>query len=191
MDSDRCVFEENIKLSVYGADVTVLRASAFLTNRVEKCRRSQDLPRELSRLFRMNRTVTIVMYHYVRDLERSRFPAIKGLSLERFRRQLDHIKANFTPIGVEEVLEAVASPKSELPPNSILLTFDDGYSDHFLNVFPMLDARGTVSYTHLKSIPTEWGCLCVPRQTTCGRGQVAVGRKARCSADAERQITGH
>ena len=82
------------------------------------------------------------MYHYVRDLERSRFPAIKGLSLDRFQRQLDHIQASFTPIGVQEVIEALADPKSELPANSILLTFDDGYLDHFLNVFPMLDARG-------------------------------------------------
>jgi peptidoglycan/xylan/chitin deacetylase (PgdA/CDA1 family) len=90
----------------------------------------------------MNRTVTIVMYHYVRDLERSRFPAIKGLSSERFRRQLEHITADFTPIGVEDVIEALASPEIELPPNPILLTFDDGYSDHFLNVFPMLDERG-------------------------------------------------
>ena len=90
----------------------------------------------------MNRTVTIVMYHYVRDLKRSRFSAIKGLSLDRFRRQLDHIQANFTPIAVEDVIDAVSSPQLELPANSILLTFDDGYSDHFLNVFPMLDARG-------------------------------------------------
>ena len=39
----------------------------------------------------MNQFVTIVMYHYVRDLERSRFPAIKGLSLDRFWRQLRYI----------------------------------------------------------------------------------------------------
>ncbi len=34
------------------------------------------------------------------------------------------------------------SKQDDLPPNSILLTFDDGYSDHFANVFPLLDARG-------------------------------------------------
>jgi peptidoglycan/xylan/chitin deacetylase (PgdA/CDA1 family) len=82
------------------------------------------------------------MYHYVRDLERSRFPAIKGLSLERFRRQLDYIQSHYTPISVDDVMEALASPTSRLPENAILLTFDDGYSDHFLNVFPLLDARG-------------------------------------------------
>lgn len=90
----------------------------------------------------MSRTVTIVMYHYVRDLARSRYPAIKGLSLERFTRQLDHIQAHYTPVSVEDLIGAVESPSTQLPPNAILLTFDDGYTDHFLNVFPMLDARG-------------------------------------------------
>jgi peptidoglycan/xylan/chitin deacetylase (PgdA/CDA1 family) len=90
----------------------------------------------------MSRNLTIVMYHYVRDLERSRFPAIKGLSLERFRRQLDHIQSHYTPISVDDLIEAQASPTNKLPENAILLTFDDGYSDHFLNVFPLLDARG-------------------------------------------------
>jgi peptidoglycan/xylan/chitin deacetylase (PgdA/CDA1 family) len=89
----------------------------------------------------MSRTVTIVMYHYVRDLKNSRFPAIKGLSIERFRRQLDYIQAHYTPITVEMLLGALRSGEKDLPPNSILLTFDDGYGDHFANVFPLLEAR--------------------------------------------------
>jgi len=90
----------------------------------------------------MNRRVTIVMYHYVRDLARSRFPLIKGLSIDRFRRQLDYIQTRYVPVAVEDLLEAFASPHKSLPPNPVLLTFDDGYSDHFLNVFPLLDERG-------------------------------------------------
>jgi peptidoglycan/xylan/chitin deacetylase (PgdA/CDA1 family) len=90
----------------------------------------------------MNRPVTIVMYHYVRDLERSRFPATKGLSVERFCRQLDYIQTRYTPIAAKDLLDALSSPKKDLPPNPILLTFDDGYNDHFTNVFPLLDARG-------------------------------------------------
>lgn len=82
------------------------------------------------------------MYHYVRDLERSRFPAIKGLSIDRFRRQLDYIQEHFTPITVENLLEASLDKLKDFPPNPVLLTFDDGYSDHFANVFPMLDDRG-------------------------------------------------
>jgi peptidoglycan/xylan/chitin deacetylase (PgdA/CDA1 family) len=90
----------------------------------------------------MNKQVTIVMYHYVRDLADSRFPDIKGLSLERFGRQLDFIRHHYTPIRVEDLLNALSSPEVRLPPNSILLTFDDGYCDHFANVFPILDAHG-------------------------------------------------
>ena len=82
------------------------------------------------------------MYHYVRDLERSRYPRIKGLTLERFRNQLEYIDAHFTPISAEDLLEAVSSPHRALPENAILLTFDDGYSDHHDNVLPLLKEKG-------------------------------------------------
>ena len=82
------------------------------------------------------------MYHYVRDLERSRFPAIKGLSLRRFRRQLEYIQSHYVPISIEQLVAALGTAGEDLPPNPILLTFDDGYSDHFVNVFPLLDALG-------------------------------------------------
>jgi peptidoglycan/xylan/chitin deacetylase (PgdA/CDA1 family) len=90
----------------------------------------------------MTQPLTIVMYHYVRDLERSRFPAIKGLATGRFRRQLDYITSTYTPVSIDDVLAVTSSTRKELPPNPILLTFDDGYIDHFTNVFPLLDAVG-------------------------------------------------
>lgn len=90
----------------------------------------------------MSRQVTIVMYHYVRELVRSRFPAIKGQTTERFRRQLDYLQTHYAMISAEDLLEAMADPQRELPPNPVLLTFDDGYSDHFANVFPLLVGRG-------------------------------------------------
>jgi hypothetical protein len=99
-------------------------------------------PSEISEGCVMRRKVTIVMYHYVRDLERSRFPAIKGLSVERFCRQLDYIQAHFTPITAEALTRALSPAREGLPTNPILLTFDDGYRDHFTNVFPQLDAKG-------------------------------------------------
>ena len=36
--------------------------------------------------------VTIVMYHYVRDLKRSKYPAIKSLDLALFKEQIKYIK---------------------------------------------------------------------------------------------------
>lgn len=90
----------------------------------------------------MKHQVTIVMYHYVRDLRHSRFPAIRGLPLDRFRRQLDYIQANYTPIRIEDLQASLQTKGEGAPSNAILLTFDDGYSDHFTNVFPLLEERG-------------------------------------------------
>jgi peptidoglycan/xylan/chitin deacetylase (PgdA/CDA1 family) len=90
----------------------------------------------------MSRAVTIVMYHYVRDLAASRYPRIKALTVEGFRRQLDFIQSRYVPISAEELLDAVASPHRRVPDNAVLLTFDDGYSDHHQNVLPLLQERG-------------------------------------------------
>lgn len=85
--------------------------------------------------------LTIVMYHYVRDLEGSLFPRIKGLTVERFRRQLDALESRHPIVTMEAVVRAVAEG-CPLPGDSCLLTFDDGYSDHYRTVFPELRARG-------------------------------------------------
>ncbi|HOQ86548.1 MAG TPA: polysaccharide deacetylase family protein [Phycisphaerae bacterium] len=86
--------------------------------------------------------LTIVMYHYVRDLERSRFPRIKGLSLEAFRGQLDYLQRRHTVVTMEEVMFAVEGSPADLPDDAALLTFDDGFIDHYTNVLPLLDERG-------------------------------------------------
>jgi len=82
--------------------------------------------------------VTIVMYHYVRDLERSRYPQIKGLDLELFRGQITYLKKHYNVISGYDLLDAVRLGHP-LPPRSLMLTFDDGYVDHFTNVLPILD----------------------------------------------------
>lgn len=80
----------------------------------------------------------IIMYHYVRDLENSRYPEIKGLDYELFRKQLDFLRKNFNIVTMEEVIEAWNSDNGKLPENAVLLTFDDGYIDNFTMVFPLL-----------------------------------------------------
>jgi len=82
------------------------------------------------------------MYHFVRDLRHSRYPAIKGLSIEDFRGQIEYVRRHFNPVGVEDLLAALRSPDASLPPRSLLLTFDDGYRDHCDNVLPILLKNG-------------------------------------------------
>jgi peptidoglycan/xylan/chitin deacetylase (PgdA/CDA1 family) len=86
-------------------------------------------------------SLTIVMYHYVRDLVRSRYPKIKGRTVEEFRRQLDHIASCYTVVAVQQVAAAVRG-EDTVPENAAWLTFDDGYLDHYTNVFPLLFERG-------------------------------------------------
>jgi peptidoglycan/xylan/chitin deacetylase (PgdA/CDA1 family) len=85
--------------------------------------------------------LTIVMYHYVRDLAKSRYPAIKGQAVEAFRGQLDYIGRAHEVVSAAEVA-AAARGVAALPDNACWLTFDDGYADHFDNVFPLLADRG-------------------------------------------------
>jgi peptidoglycan/xylan/chitin deacetylase (PgdA/CDA1 family) len=85
--------------------------------------------------------LTIVMYHYVRDLARSRYPGLKALTVDAFEGQLDYIGRHYRVCSVREVV-AAARGEDRLPPNACLLTFDDGFLDHFTTVLPRLVARG-------------------------------------------------
>jgi peptidoglycan/xylan/chitin deacetylase (PgdA/CDA1 family) len=85
----------------------------------------------------MNNVVTIIMYHYVRDLKHSRFPSIKGLDLSLFKEQISFIKKKYQPISMEFLIDSIQNNQT-LPKNAALLTFDDGYIDHFNHVFPIL-----------------------------------------------------
>ena len=82
-----------------------------------------------------------VMYHYVRDLQNSRYPEIKGLDIGAFRYQLRYLKKHYTILSVEAVVDALEGG-GDLPPNAALLTFDDAYLDHYRYVFPLLDEHG-------------------------------------------------
>ena len=88
-----------------------------------------------------NNKLTIVMYHYVREIKNSQFPEIKGLEVDGFRRQLSYLQKNFNIITAEQIIQSVLLNKA-LPLNSCYLTFDDGYKDHFHYVLPELISRG-------------------------------------------------
>lgn len=86
----------------------------------------------------MGNKVTVVMYHYVRDLNNSRFPEIKGCDVKLFKEQVGYIKKHYNPVTVEEVIDAYENGR-HLPDKAILLTFDDAYADHFTYAFPILE----------------------------------------------------
>ena len=86
-------------------------------------------------------TLTVVMYHYVRTTAHTRYKRIRGISTQDFEKQLRYFRRYYQIVTPEEVIAAREDPDI-LPSNSLMLTFDDGYADHFVNVFPLLDAYG-------------------------------------------------
>src|SRR5260221_7782207 len=87
--------------------------------------------------------LTVWMYHYVRDPgdTAEAGSGIPGLPTARFAAQLDEMAQHNHMVSWAEVRAAIQTGQP-LPPDATLLTFDDGLRDHYLNVFPLLKARG-------------------------------------------------
>lgn len=81
----------------------------------------------------------VVMYHYVRDPQQTRFPSLNALHPLDFERQLDWLASSHRVIGDEEFREGLARGASL--DGTALLTFDDGFVDHW-QVSTSLCTRG-------------------------------------------------
>ena len=77
------------------------------------------------------------MYHYVRDLKNSKYPEIKGLDVSDFKNQINYLGNEYNIITMDQLIWAINGLVA-LPEKSLLLTFDDGYADHYEYVFPIL-----------------------------------------------------
>ena len=85
--------------------------------------------------------LTVVTYHYVRDLSRTRYPGLKACTVGDFEGQLDYIRRYYRVVGARDVVAAARGERT-LGANACLLTFDDGLLDHYTTVFPCLIERG-------------------------------------------------
>ena len=75
-----------------------------------------------------------IMFHYVRDLQNSKFPKIKGLDYSDFITQIKYLKKKYRVISIEDFINNNFSNNDK----NCVLTFDDGYIDHYDFVFPTL-----------------------------------------------------
>ena len=88
-----------------------------------------------------NNSLFVSMYHYTRDLDHSRYPKIRGLSINLMRQQLEFFRENFNVVNMEQVIAAVKNEYT-LPERALLLTFDDGYADNYTYALPLLEEFG-------------------------------------------------
>lgn len=78
-----------------------------------------------------------VNYHYVRPIKNSRFSNLKGLEVMEFVKQINYLKRNYNIISGNDLINTILH-KDKLPKKACLLTFDDGYKDHYRYVMPEL-----------------------------------------------------
>ncbi len=87
-----------------------------------------------------------IMYHYIRNSDKN-FPFFRYLSIENFYKQLDFFEKNYGFVKFDDFLELCREPFThenfKRIKGKILLTFDDGFIDHFKFVMPELLKRNT------------------------------------------------
>lgn len=82
---------------------------------------------------RRSGNVQILVYHRVNDERDPFFPATP---VDVFDKQMDYLASNFTICSLEEAVERMV--RKDVPDNTVVVTFDDGYRDNYVNAFPIL-----------------------------------------------------
>ncbi len=85
-------------------------------------------------------TVPILMYHYIGNNPNPKDTARNTLSVspEIFEAQMEYLSVSgYTPITLD-TLYGIFNEQTPAPAKPVVLTFDDGYVDFYLNAFPIL-----------------------------------------------------
>jgi peptidoglycan/xylan/chitin deacetylase (PgdA/CDA1 family) len=86
------------------------------------------------------KNVIILMYHgfFTETREKSiEQCANRWCSIQRFEEQVKHLKQNYEVISLERLIEHYTNDK-DIPPNSVIITMDDGYKSNYLLAYPIL-----------------------------------------------------
>jgi peptidoglycan/xylan/chitin deacetylase (PgdA/CDA1 family) len=106
-------------------------------------------------------SAAILMYHSVMDDPSRESQTLGGIihSTAVFTRQMELLAREFVPISLDDLLSALADGRP-LRPRSVVVTFDDGYTDNLEVAVPILNGVGvpatfyiTVDCVETRSLP--------------------------------------
>ena len=89
-------------------------------------------------------SLTVLAYHRIEEHTRPDFMYFRpNISADpaMFRRQMEYVRDHYTVVGLRDVENFVAG-RGTLPPDALLITFDDGYQDNALHAAPILREFG-------------------------------------------------
>ncbi len=82
---------------------------------------------------RASPTVQILIYHRINDEYDPFFPATP---VQQFQQQMEFLAERYRLLSLAEAVDRLRA--KEVPANAVVITFDDGYRDNYLNAFPIL-----------------------------------------------------
>jgi glycosyltransferase involved in cell wall biosynthesis/peptidoglycan/xylan/chitin deacetylase (PgdA/CDA1 family) len=108
--------------------------------------------RVLRRILSGKNGVAILAYHRVAD---SPF-VLSGMSIRiaNFEQQIRYIARHYTPLSLQEAVGMIER-REKIPKNAIVITFDDGYLDNYVNAFPILRQYGVPATIFLSARAIE------------------------------------
>ncbi len=99
----------------------------------------------LIRLFRSRRRTRILVYHHINNDPLNPF----SVSPNDFEAQIRFLAQEFNIISLSDLAAYLHSGR-ELPPDSVVITLDDGFRDNYVNAYPILkkcEAPATIFLT--------------------------------------------
>jgi len=111
--------------------------------RIARSRAFSALVKLLENLERQPNLLRVLTYHRVDylDARPDLDPNLISATPEDFARQMEHLAEHYHVTTIDQVLHSVRD-KSPLPPRTVLVTFDDAYSDFSEHAWPTLRRLG-------------------------------------------------
>lgn len=109
---------------------------------------------------RFRRHLVVLCYHGIVAGNNSVDPGrrVGAVTTDEFREHLATIVRYYTPVSAVDVMEAVHG-SGTLPDYAILLTFDDGLRNNFVNAAPILEQFGLPALFCVTTSMVDTGCL--------------------------------